>query len=109
MSTSAVVDAFLAVAVVSGVFGALGVLLMGDPYERLHYLAAPATVGAFALAGAVIAQEGFGQAGFTALLIVAVMLFVNAVLSHATARAARVRQHGSWTAMSDAGPDRGRR
>jgi len=106
MSTSAVVDVFLAVAVVSGVFGALGVLLMGDPYERLHYLAAPATLGALAVAGAVIAQEGLGQAGYTACAIAAVMLLVNAVLSHATARAARVREHGAWTAAPDAGRSR---
>ncbi|HEY2957130.1 MAG TPA: monovalent cation/H(+) antiporter subunit G [Actinomycetota bacterium] len=76
----------------------VGVLAMRDAYDKLHYTAPAATVGSLAIALAVVVQESFSQAGVKALVIFLALLVTNPVLSHATARAARVRQLGSWRA-----------
>jgi monovalent cation/proton antiporter MnhG/PhaG subunit len=97
----------------------LGVLLMRGVYDKLHFTGPATTIGSLAIALAVIVEESFSQAGLKALLIFLVLLIANPVLTHATARAARVRQFGTWepragddeaTATSDpaapGGPDR---
>src|SRR5690242_13856223 len=73
-------------------------LLMKDIYERLHYLAPPATISIISFAAAAIVDKHLSQAGIKALLIMVVLLVMNAVLTHATARAARIRQFGRWVA-----------
>ncbi len=100
-------DVLLVIAVLSVAFACTGVLVMRDVYERLHYLAAPGTVGVVALAGAVFAEEGLGQAGLTVALVALVVLLSNAVLTHATARAARIRQFGGWVAEATPAERRG--
>ena len=74
----------------------LGVLLMRGVYDKLHFTAPATTIGSLAIALAVIVHESFSQAGLKALLIFLILLVANPVLTHATARAARVRQFGSW-------------
>jgi monovalent cation/proton antiporter MnhG/PhaG subunit len=79
----------------------VGVLAMRDAYDKLHYTAPATTVGPLAIALAVVVQESFSQAGIKALLIFLALLVTNPVLTHATARAARVRQLGSWRARPE--------
>jgi monovalent cation/proton antiporter MnhG/PhaG subunit len=79
----------------------LGVLLMRGAYDKLHYTAPATTIGSLAIALAVVVEESFSQAGIKALLVFAVLGVANPVLTHATARAARVRQFGTW--QPDAG------
>ena len=49
-----------------------------------------------ALAVAVLVQERWTQATFKTAVALVLLLLVNAVLTHATARAARIRMHGDW-------------
>jgi multicomponent Na+:H+ antiporter subunit G len=83
-----------------GVFGfavcALGLLLSRDFYDRLHFLAPASLVGAVAIPFAILVQEGFSQAGTKALLVAILLFWANPVLSHATARAGRIRRKGQW-------------
>jgi multisubunit Na+/H+ antiporter MnhG subunit len=44
----------------------------------------------------VVVKEGWGQATIKTILVAMVLLLINAVLTHATARAARVRALGHW-------------
>jgi multicomponent Na+:H+ antiporter subunit G len=74
----------------------LGVLVMRDVYDKLHYTSPATTVGSLAIALAVVVEESFNQAGIKALLIFLALAVTNPVLTHATARAARVRQLGGW-------------
>jgi multicomponent Na+:H+ antiporter subunit G len=71
----------------------IGVLVMRGPYARLHYTA-PAGVGALLLAVAVVLREGFSLIGDKALLLAVFVLVSAPVLSHVTARAARIRELG---------------
>ncbi len=90
------ITALLAFAVLIALLCALGVLVMRDPYQRVHYTAPAASVSAMAIAAAVLLAEGFNQAGIKTLLVMALLFLMNAVLSHATARAGRIREFGRW-------------
>jgi monovalent cation/proton antiporter MnhG/PhaG subunit len=80
---------------------AVGVLVMRDAYDRLHYTAPATTLGPLAIAAAIVVQESFSQAGVKAILVALALLVTNPVLTHATARAARVRRHGEWLVRED--------
>ena len=59
------------------------------------------------LAAAIVVNEGFSSAGVKAILVALALLVTNPVLTHATARAARIRQFGEWTvqeAEEEGGP-----
>ena len=88
------VAVLLGVAVACCWLGVLGMWRMRTPVQALHYLAVPGSMGVTALAAAVLVQTGVGQAGLKALLIAAVLLAINSVVSHATARALRLREAG---------------
>jgi multicomponent Na+:H+ antiporter subunit G len=83
----------LAAGVAIEVLCCLGVLVMRGPYARLHFTA-PAGLGALLIAIAILAREGFSLIGDKALLLAAFVLVSSPVLSHVTARAARIRASG---------------
>jgi multicomponent Na+:H+ antiporter subunit G len=94
-----VVAVLLAVAVLAVLISCLGVLVMRDALDRLHFTAPAATIAPVFVAAAVLVEEPLSGAGVKAV-IVAVLLVVTApVLSHATARAARIREHGRWKVL----------
>jgi monovalent cation/proton antiporter MnhG/PhaG subunit len=79
----------------------LGVLVMDDVYQRLHYVGPAALLAPLAIAAGVVVGEALSTAGIKALLIFAVLAGTAPILTHATARTARVRQSGRW----QPGPD----
>lgn len=78
----------------------LGVLVMDDVFDRLHFLG-PSILGAWAIALAVVVDAGLSAIGVKALLIALLLTVVGPVLTHGTARAARVRQYGHWVAQPE--------
>jgi len=70
----------------------LGVLVMDDAYDKLHYLGPAAIVGPVAVAAAIVVRESLSQAGIKALLTAGLLIVASPVLSHATARALYIRQ-----------------
>ena len=102
MSTSDIaVAVFLGAMVLFTAMGCWALLVFNNVYVRLHYLSVVTTVGMFPLLVAVAIKEGWGVATAKTILVFLLLLTVNAVLSHATARAARVRQFGHWTPQAD--------
>ena len=95
------VAALLALGVAVTWLSCLGVLLMRDPYDRLHYTAPASALAPVPIAAAVVVTEGLSAAGIKALLIALVLVGTNPVLGHATARAARIRQFGEWRVQED--------
>jgi multicomponent Na+:H+ antiporter subunit G len=93
---NAVVITLLAIACASVAVSAAGVLLSRNVYERLHFLAPAATVGVAAVALAILIREALGQAGIKAVIAALVLFVMNPILTHATARAARVQERGHW-------------
>jgi multicomponent Na+:H+ antiporter subunit G len=92
MSAASVLSAaLLGVGVLAVLLSCLGVLLVGDAYDKLHYAGPANTVGTVAVAAALVLRDGLGQIGVKAILVALVLLTTNAALTHATARAANVR------------------
>ena len=67
-------------------FACLGVLLMRDALDRLHYVGASA-VGIACMCAAVVVAEGPSLIGLKAALTAAFLIVTGPVLAHVTARA----------------------
>jgi monovalent cation/proton antiporter MnhG/PhaG subunit len=76
--------------------GVLGMWRMREPMQALHYLSLPASIGGILLAVAVFLEEGSSQISWKTLLIAGILFAINAVGTHATARAFRARELGHW-------------
>ena len=93
---SIIVDALLAIVVVTTWIGILGMVRMRAPMQALHFLSVPASLGVLALALAVFVETGVGPQAWKTLLIALLPFTMSAVVTHATARAFRTRQLGHW-------------
>jgi multisubunit Na+/H+ antiporter MnhG subunit len=83
------------------VISAVGVAAMTNVYDRMHYLGPASMVAPVAVAGAVVAREGLSAAGIKAVLVAVVISATSPVLTHATGRAARIREFGHWAPTDD--------
>ncbi len=93
MSPASVAEVvLLAFGVVVELACCLGVFVMDDAYDKLHYLGPAAIAGPLAIAAAIVVQESLSQAGIKALLTAGLLVVASPVLSHATARALYIRQ-----------------
>lgn len=77
-----------------------GILAARESFDRLHFTG-PSALGVSAIGLAVIVAEGLSAVGVKVALITVALLVINPVITHATARAARVRQFGHWAAMPE--------
>ena len=94
-----VTNILLWIAVGAALFSALGIVVMKDFYERLHYLAPPSTLSIFLVAAAIVIEEGASQAATKSILAAVCLALVNPVITHAMARAARIRAYGHWVSQ----------
>jgi multicomponent Na+:H+ antiporter subunit G len=70
----------------------LGVLVMSDAHDKLHYIGPAAIFGPLAVALAIVIRESLSQAGIKALLTAGLLIIVNPVLTHAIGRALYIRR-----------------
>jgi monovalent cation/proton antiporter MnhG/PhaG subunit len=91
---------FLILLVVLCWLAVLGMWRMREPMQALHYLSLPASVGGIALVIAVFLEEGSSQISWKTVLIAAILLAINSVGGHATARAFRTRELGHWEPLN---------
>jgi len=89
---SAAIDVLLAIGVAVELACCIGVLVMGDAYDKLHYLGPATIVGPVCIAAAIVTQESLDQAGVKSLLTAGLLIVAGPVLTHATARAMSIRQ-----------------
>jgi multisubunit Na+/H+ antiporter MnhG subunit len=101
--TEVVVWVLVAVAFLASAVSVLGVLLTHrNAYDGMHFTGPAATIAPGAIAVAVLIDFGLlSQAGLKALLVCILLLLLNAVVVHATARALRIREHGRWRLLPD--------
>lgn len=95
------VIALLVVGVCGFAFTAIGLLVTRDVFDQIQFLAPASLVGAVSITLAVLVHQGFQQDGVKAILIALLLFWANPILSHATARAARVRHRGQWETTED--------
>jgi multicomponent Na+:H+ antiporter subunit G len=91
----AIVDVLLFGGVLVLLLCALGVLSMRSAYDRLHYASA-AGYGAALVALAILVHQSLSLIANKALLTAAILVVCGPVVSHATARARRIRERGAW-------------
>lgn len=73
----------------------LGLCVMRDAYDRLHYVGV-AGFGALLIAAAIIVRESFSLIGDKALLVGLVLVLAGPVLVQSTARSLLIRELGDW-------------
>ena len=91
-----VVDVLLGLTVLCVWLGSAGMVRVRRPMQGLHYVGLPGAMGTMLLTAAMFVQQGFTVLSWKTLLIAVVMLSINSVVAHATARAFRVREVGHW-------------
>lgn len=96
----AAVVVLLGTGVLMQLLSVVGVLVAHDVVDRLHFTA-PAALDVVAIALAVVVDDGLSVVGAKSSVIAALLVTINAVLTHATGRAVRVRQFGHWAAMPE--------
>jgi monovalent cation/proton antiporter MnhG/PhaG subunit len=67
----------------------LGVVVMRNVFDRLHFAGAGTTLGPLLIGAAVLVRQTTSAAGITTILIMAAVLVLGPALVIATARAAR--------------------
>jgi len=90
--TDAIVILLVSLGVVVELGCCVGVYVMRDAYDKLHYTGPAAILGPVLFAGAIVVQEGVSQAGVKAVLVALLLIIANPVLTHATGRALYIRQ-----------------
>lgn len=90
------VTILLVIGTLGCVFTSLGLIFAKDVFDQIQFLAPASLVGVVAIALAVLIHEGWNQAGVKAIVIAMLLFWANPILSHATARAARVQHRGQW-------------
>ncbi|MFL5813719.1 MAG: cation:proton antiporter [Bdellovibrionia bacterium] len=81
----------LGIAVLVSWLSCLAIVLMKDTYERLNYSSAITAVSVPLVALAIWFRTSDPQIRIKILLITVILFFTNAVLTHATAKAHRIR------------------
>jgi multisubunit Na+/H+ antiporter MnhG subunit len=89
-------DVLLGLAVAVVISAAVGVLVMRDPYQKLHFVTPAALIAPVLVALAVLVQMGLDENTGETCLALLFMVVAGPFLSHATVRAIRVREKGDW-------------
>ena len=82
----------------------LGLCVMRNVYDRLHYVGV-AGFGGFLIAVAVLVRESFSLIGDKALLVGVVLVLAGPVLVQTTVRSLLIREYGDWRAKTREGPE----
>jgi multisubunit Na+/H+ antiporter MnhG subunit len=75
----------------------LGLCVMRDLYDRLHYVGL-AGYGSMLIALAIVVRESFSLIGDKALLVGAVLVIGGPIVVHTTMRSMLIRERGDWRA-----------
>jgi multisubunit Na+/H+ antiporter MnhG subunit len=77
----------------------LGLCVMRDAYDRLHYVSV-AGFGTLMIGVAIVVRESFSLIGDKALLVGVVLVVAGPVLVQSTARSLLIRELGDWRAKA---------
>ena len=89
-------DVLLAVAVAIVLASSIGILVMRDPYRKVHYVTPAALVAPLFVGLAILAQSGLTDNTAEMCLALIFLGIAGPFLAHATMRAIRIRETGDW-------------
>ncbi len=90
------IDVLLGAGVLVTLLSVLGMWRMRDPYQRMHFIAAPAALSPACFTIAIFLQNGFKPEAFKALITMFVLIGMNTAVTHAAARALRIAETKDW-------------
>jgi multicomponent Na+:H+ antiporter subunit G len=102
-------DGFLGLATAIALVSSAGVLLMRGVYDKLHFVTPAALVAPVLVTLAVLVRAGFSATTAAAALALLFVVITGPFLTHATIRAARVRETGDWRTRGSARSGEGHR
>jgi multisubunit Na+/H+ antiporter MnhG subunit len=85
----------LIVGVVLQLLAVLGLLVMRNAFDRLHYVGL-AGYGALLIGISILIRESWSLIGDKALLTGGLLVLIGPVLVHTTMRSLRTRERGDW-------------
>lgn len=89
-------DILLGLAVVVVLISSVGILVMRNAYQKLHYVTPTAVVAPVLVGLAVLVHSGWSENSSVTWLALVFVLMGGPFLAHATIRAARIRETGDW-------------
>ncbi|MBO0806738.1 MAG: monovalent cation/H(+) antiporter subunit G [Actinobacteria bacterium] len=89
-------DVLLGLAAAIVIISSAGLLVMRDAYQKLHFTGPPALVSPVLVTLAVWLHVGNTATTLEAMLALLLVVIAAPFLSHATIRAARIRDTGDW-------------
>ena len=96
MARDVLATVLLALAVLTVAGASLGVLLMRDAYQKLHFVTPAALVAPVLVTLALLVANGLNENTGETCLALVFLVVAGPYLSHATMRAIRVREKGDW-------------
>jgi multisubunit Na+/H+ antiporter MnhG subunit len=91
-----VADILLGLAAALVLASSVGILVMRDAYQRLHYVTPIAVIAPLIVGLAVLARSGWSENSSETWLALLFVVIGGPFLTHATIRAARIREKGDW-------------
>ena len=91
-----VADVLLGLAVVLVLASSVGILVMRDTYQKLHFLTPLALIAPLIVGLAVLVRSGWSENSSQTWLALLFVVIGSPFLTHATIRAARIREKGDW-------------
>lgn len=91
----------LVVAVAVALLSAIGVIVASSVHDRFHFTTPAAVVSSVLVAAAVVVRESFDARGVKAILVAAILIALNPILTQATVRAVRLSRFGEWELQRD--------
>ena len=86
----------LGLAVVLVLASSAGILVMRDTYQKLHFLTPLALIAPLLVGLAVLVRSGWSENSSETWLALLFVVIGGPFLTHATIRAARIREKGDW-------------
>ena len=97
MTAQAIVaDVLLGLAVLLVLVSSAGILVMRDTYQKLHFLTPLALIAPLLVGLAVLVRSGWSENSSETWLALLFVVIGGPFLTHATIRAARIREKGDW-------------
>jgi monovalent cation/proton antiporter MnhG/PhaG subunit len=84
-----IVDVLLGLGTGAEAVCCVGMVVMRNAFDRLHYGAAATTVGPILIGAGILVRESVSSSGLETIATVALLFLLNPVVETATARAAR--------------------
>ncbi len=100
-------DVFLGIGSAVVLASCIGILVMRDAYQKLHFVTPASLIAPPAVGAAILIQSGWSNQSAQAWLTIGFMMIASPFLSHATIRAARIRAAGDWRGSDSDAADRG--